>query len=435
MRPALRTSLVLLLLVVLTSGCAGSPATSPSAPNEPGVPGIAVAEIKRVVANPADALLAADAINDFGLELLREAAAQDSNAILSPASIVLALAMARAGARGDTAAEMDQVLRGAASDDHATWLNALDAALAARSGTFKDRFNKDADVTLSIANQSFAQAEFPWEPAYLDALAGRFGAGLRLVDFAGDAEGARRDINAWVAERTEQRIRELLGQGIVDAATRLVLVNAIYMKAAWQAPFPEPATAPAGFSRLDGSSVDVTTMHVTTGFRYATGNGWQAVELPYVGRQLAMLVILPDNLSTFEATFDGAALTQIVAALEDQRVNLSLPRFGIETKVDLAEVLSDMGMPLAFDAQRADFTGITSVDDLYISAVIHQANIDVDEEGTEASAATGVVMGVTSLPPEPIVMTVDRPFLFALRDVETGAILFLGRVVEPAERN
>jgi serpin B len=443
---AVREVLALLLLVVLTVGCAGaaspsatadrsrSPSTSPPSSSAPGVPGLAMAAIARAAANPADAGLAAEAINDFGLELLREATAHDANAVLSPASIVLALAMARAGARGDTAAQMDEVMRGAASDDHASWLNALDAALAARSGTFKDRLNKDADVLLRIANQSFAQADFPWEASYLDALAARFGAGLRLVDFREHAEDSRRDVNAWVAEQTEDRIPELLAEGTVDELTRLVLVNAIYLKAAWFSPFEKEATDPGAFYRLDGSRIDVPTMHHIAGFQYAEGSDWQAVELPYVGRQLAMLIVLPDNLLAFEAALDGSGLATITAALADRRVKLSLPRFGAESKLNLSEVLVTMGMPLAFDPGLADFSGITPISDLYISGVIHQANIDVDEEGTEAAAATGVVLGVTSMPPEPVPMTVDRPFLFALRDLETGAILFLGRVVEPMER-
>lgn len=443
---AIRETLVLVLLVVMVGGCAATPA--PSATNggptptdlplvswEPGEPGLAMSTIARAAVDPADAALAAAAINDFGLELLREATAHDENAVLSPASIALALAMARAGARGDTAAEMDEVLRGAASDEHAGWLNALDAALATRSGTFKDRFSKDADVLLRIANQSFAQAGFPWEDAYLDALAARFGAGLRLVDFEQHAEETRLAINAWVAEQTAQRIPELLPQGSVDELTRLVLVNAIYLKAAWFIPFQEDLTKPGAFTRLDGTKIDVPTMHDTSGFRYAEGRGWQAVELPYVGRQLAMLIVLPDDLSAFEAGLDGTGLEAITAALEDRRVKLSLPRFGIESKLNLNEVLAGMGMPLAFDPEHADFSGITPVDDLYVTGVIHQANIDVDEEGTEAAAATGIVMGITSMPPEPIPMTVDRPFLFALRDLETGAVLFLGRVVEPMERN
>jgi len=394
-----------------------------------------MSSVERTVADPADAALAADAINDFGLELLRRATPGGENAVLSPASIVLALAMARTGARGETASEIDQVFRNVASDEHASWLNALDSALATRSGTFKDRANEDAEVLLRIANQSFAQGDFPWEPDYLDALAARFGSGLRLVDFIRDAEGARLDVNAWVAERTEGRIPELLPQGSVDAMTRLVLVNAIYLKAAWLSPFDEKVTRSGSFHRLDGSSIDVPMMHGTFGARYAEGDGWQAVELPYVGRQLAMMVVLPDELPAFEAALDGASLEKIAAALEDERIALSFPRFGIESKLTLNDVLGAMGMPLAFDPDRADFSGITPVDDLYISGVIHQANIDVDEEGTEAAAATAVVMGIVSMPPEPIPLAVDRPFLFALRDVETGAILFLGRVVEPVERN
>ena len=450
MRHPIREMLAALLLVVLTAGCGGTsipsvlstpagrseaPGASTKGPTVPGVPGLAKAAVERTIADPADAALAAEAINDFGLELLRNAAAGE-NAVLSPASIVLALAMARAGAQGDTAVEMDEVLRGAAADANSGWLNALDAALAMRSGTFKDRFNKDADVLLRIANESFGQQGFPLESAYLEALASRFGAGVRLVDFIEHAEDARHQINAWVKDQTEDRIPELLPPGTVDSLTRLVLVNAIYLKAAWHVPFLLEGTKPAAFRGLDGAKVDVPTMHGSSGFRYAEGDGWQAVELPYVGRQLAMLVILPDDLRAFEARLDGHGLSQITAALEDRLVTLALPRFGIESKVTMNQVLADMGMPLAFDPDKADFDGISSADDdLYISAVIHQANIDVDEEGTEAAAATGVVVGTTSAGPEPVTMTVDRPFLFALRDLETGAILFLGRVVEPMERN
>lgn len=438
----------LLMTLVIAAGCGGQAAGPSAAPTdrgrspvstgsalEPALSELVMSSMKRVVADPADAALAAEAINAFGLELLREGIPGGENAVLSPASIVLALAMARAGARGETAAEMDDVLRDVASDENDAWLNALDAALANRSGTFKDRFNKDADVLLRIANQAFAQGDFPMESAYLDALAARFGSGIRLVDFVRNAEGARQDINAWVEERTEGRIPELLPAGTVDEMTRLVLVNAVYLKAAWQAPFGEKATTPSAFHRLDGSTVVVPTMHGTFDFPYAEGDDWQAIELPYVGRQLGMLIILPDELTAFEAALDGTTLKKITKALEAKPVALSLPRFGIESKLDLNAVLEAMGMPLAFDPSGADFSGITPVDDLYISGVIHQANIDVDEEGTEAAAATGVIMRVTSAPPPPSPMNVDRPFLFALRDMETGAILFLGRVVEPVERS
>jgi serpin B len=448
MRRTLERAIALLIALVLV-GCGGTPGLSSPAATDPGsspigsagspqdqaLSKLVMSSVQRAPANPADAALAAQAINDFGLELLRAGTPAGENTVLSPTSIVLALAMARAGARGETAAEMDDVLRDVASDENATWLNALDAALANRSGTFRNRFDKDVDVLLRIANQAYAQGGFPLEEAYLDALAARFGSGIRLVDFVRDAEAARLDINAWVADRTEERIPELLREGTVDSMTRLVLVNAVYLKAAWFSQFDAAATAPAAFHRLDGSSVDVPTMHDTFGLRYGQGDGWQAVELPYVGGQLGMLVILPDELPAFEAGLDGTALEKIAAALDVERVSLALPRFGIESKLDLNEVLRTMGMPLAFDPFEADFSGISPVDDLYISGVIHQANIDVDEKGTEAAAATGVVMGVTSAPPPPIPMNVDRPFLFALRDLETGAILFLGRVVDPVERS
>jgi serpin B len=445
MRHAVREGAALLLLIAMVAGCAGAsvapttppPSARPVVPDvslEPFSIGLAKATVARVSADPADAKLAADAINDFGLQLLRDAVERDENAVLSPASIAMALAMARAGARGDTAAEMDTVLRGVASDGNPTWLNALDAALGARSGTFRNQFNKDADVLLRIANQAFAQGGFAFEQSYLDALASRYGAGLWLVDFVNDAEAARRTANQWVADQTEQRIPELLGDGAVDTLTRLVLINAVYLKSAWFAPF-SGTTAPAPFHRLDGSTVDVQMMHTLAELPYAKGSGYEAVELPYAGRQLAMLVIVPDDLAAFEAGLDGQALAAITDGLHAERVAVAFPRFGIETKLDLNRALAAMGMPLAFDERRADFSGITPAADLYISGVIHQANIDVDEEGTEASAATAVIMGTTSMPPPPIPMTVDRPFLFALRDVQTGAILFLGRVVEPMERN
>ena len=446
MRHEFQRSVVLLVVVALTAGCAAGSGRSSATPTDPGrsplTPGsspeavmseLVMSSVARETVDPADAARAAAAINDVGLELLRRGTPGGENAVVSPASIVLALAMARAGAGGETAAEMDRVLRDVASDTNASWLNALDAALAMRSGTFKDGMNEDAEVLLRIANQSFAHRDFPLEAGYLDALASRFGSGVRLVDFIRNAEGARLDINGWVAEHTEGRIPELLGQGTVGELTRLVLVNAIYLKAAWLSPFDPKATSPGAFRRLDGSSIDVPMMRDTLGARYAEGDGWRAVELPYVGRQLAMLIVVPDDLVAFEAALDGAELDRIAAALDVERVVLSMPRFGIESKLSLREVLMAMGMPLAFTA-GADFSGITPVDDLFISDVIHQANIDVDEEGTEAAAATAITFEVTSAPLQQFQLAIDRPFVFALRDVETGAILFLGRVVEPIER-
>jgi serine protease inhibitor len=396
--------------------------------------GLAMAAVPRASTTPTDASAAAAAVNAFGFDLLRKVLPADKGGVVSPASIALALAMARAGARGDTAGQMDRVLHEVATDEHAAWLNALDAALVTRSGTFKDSAGKDTSVTLRIANAAFGQRDLTFEPAYLEALASRFGAGVRLVDYRTQTEAARQAINGWVKDRTEGRIPELIGRGVLDDLTRLVLVNAIYLKAAWQTAFNADATKPADFTRLDGSTIQVPTMHEVTDLQYAAGAGWRAVELPYVGGSLAMTVIVPDDLAAFEASLDASRFDAITSAFKEYSVDLSIPKFGVETLADLTDVLRALGMPDAFDPAVADFRGMTAAERLYVSAVIHQANLDIDEKGTEAAAATAVVMGTTSLPVNQTTLRIDRPFLFALRDVQTGAILFLGHVTEPAIR-
>jgi serpin B len=421
----MKTRLAALLSLVLTlSACAPAGSTS-------GDIALARADVPRASAAPVDAAAAGTAITAFGLDLYRAVANGKTNVVLSPTSIALALAMARAGARGQTAAEMDAVMHGLASDDNATWLNALDQVLATRSGTFKDDSGQDLAVALRIANAPFVQQGMPLEPAYLEALASRYGAGLRLLDYVKATEQARKAINGWVDAQTEHRIPELLVPGVLTTDTRLTLVNAIYLKAPWLTPFPAEATKPGAFTRADGSTVDVSMMETTAAMRYAAGSGWRAVEIPYIGDSLAMTVIVPDDLATFERALTADQLASITAGLAVTQVSLTFPKFSIETKAELADVLSALGMPSAFD-DRADFSGITTAEQLVISEVIHQANIDVDEKGTEAAAATAVVIRATSAPAEPVALTVDRPFLFALRDVPTGAILFLGRVADPS---
>ncbi len=421
----MKTKLVALLsLALLLTACslAGSAGGDVS---------LARADVPRASAAPAEAAEAGAAINAFGLDLYRQVASGATNVVLSPASIALALGMARAGARGQTATEMDAVLHALASDEHAGWLNALDQALATRSGTFEDMGGNALPVALRIANAPFGQQGMALQPAYLEALAARYGAGLRLVDYVADTEGARKLINAWVDDQTEQRIPELLVPGVLTPATRLTLVNAVYLKAPWLEPFAAEATKPGTFTRSDGTTVEVPLMTTSAGMRYADGSGWQAVEIPYIGGSLAMTVIVPDDLATFEQALTAERLASIAGALVETPVSLTLPSFSIETKAELADVLAALGMPSAFD-DRADFSGITTAERLQISDVIHQANIDVDEKGTEAAAATAVVMRATGIPVEPVTVRVDRPFLFAVRDVPTGAILFLGRVGDPS---
>ena len=436
----------LLLAATLAGACGAPSAPTPSAgpsasavPSAPtgspaaagGIEFVSAPGIPRLATSTAAAASAGAALSAFGLDLLARVRTADGNAVVSPASVALALAMARAGARGNTATEMDAVLHGLAADAHADWVASLDAALEARSGTFADQAGKPQQVTLRIANTSFAQQGLPLEPAYLDALAARFGAGAGLADFKTAPEAARSAINAWVAGQTKQRIKDLLGPGTVDDTTRLVLVNAVYLKAAWAKPFDATATSDATFTRPDGTTVTAKFMQSGGSLDYAAGAGWQAVQLPYVGDQLAMLVIVPDSLPSFAAGLDTAALASIAGQLAPREVNLSLPRFGTETRADLAAVLATLGMPSAFSASAADFSGMTTAERLFISAVVHQATITVDEAGTEAAAATAAVMAGAAAPSQTVTLRVDRPFVFAVRDLATGAVLFLGQIADP----
>jgi serpin B len=411
--------------VLLVTGC--GLATTPAA--------LAKSDKPRATANPGQAATAASAVNAFGLDLLQalRAAQPTDNVVVSPASIAIALAMARAGARSDTATQMDAVLRSLGADQSAAAVNALDQALASRSGTFRDMDGKAHDLTLTVANAPFAQRDYAWQPAYLDALAERFGAAVRLVDYAADPEAARQQINAWVDDQTHQRIAQLISPGVLDELTRLVLVNAIYLKAPWQRPFGEAATKPGPFQRLDGTTIHVPMMAVQEFFPYAERQGWRAIDLPYIGNSLALTILLPTDPADFVRGLDADSFGQITAALSDQEVLLTMPRFSVETTADLGQVLSALGMPLAFDPLQADFSGMTTQEQLYIAAVVHQANISVDEKGTEAAAATAVVMAAGAAPLGPIELSVDRPFLFALRDRPTGAVLFLGQVTTPSE--
>jgi serpin B len=424
-----------LLLTTLAVGCSASPPVSPTQmpTDQPAM--LAVSYVGRAPVQSSLAPDAATAANAFGLDLFAavRAGAPGSNIVLSPTSVAIALAMARAGARGETATEMDNVLHSLGADDHAAAINALDAALNGRSGTFRGADGKSHELTLTVANAPFAQRDYNWEQSFLDALASRFGAGVRLVDYKSDTEGARQQINTWVADQTHQRIPELIGPRVLDELTRLVLVNAIYLKAPWTWPFQPEATSAGPFTRLDGSTVNVPIMSQTNSFPFAQGDGWRAVELPYVDGKLALTLILPDDFGSFVASFDLSHLDEITNALADQEVDVALPRFSFETKADLAQVLADLGMPTVFELGAADFSGMTTQEPLFISNVIHEANISVDEQGTEASAATAVVIMAGAAPAGPPQVHLDRPFLFALRDLNTGAVLFLGQVVDPTQ--
>ena len=403
----------IVLAGAIVSGCTGQ-AGSP-------------APVTRAPAASGEASKAAASMNAFGFDFYKAALTTGGNAVVSPASIVIALSMARMGAAGETGSQMDTVLH----SPGAAGLNSLDHAFSGLTTSFKDANGTDHEVVLRMANAPFAQRDEKWEQPYVDALVSWYGATLQPVDFIGNLPGAIGQINYWVSDQTQARIPQLLDK--LDPLTRLVLVNAIYMKAPWLLPFDEHWTVPAPFTKLDGSKVNVVTMTGgSNDLRYAEGSGWQAVELPYGGGALAMTIVVPADLATFERSLTAERFATITGAFKESHMIVTLPRFKIETKSDLADALSSMGMPLAFDERKADFSGITKQEPLYIAAVVHQANISVDEKGTEASAATAVVAAATGMPTPPPEVHVDRPFIFAVRDTHTGAILFLGRVVDPS---
>jgi serpin B len=367
---------------------------------------------------------------DFAAALYGQVRTEPGNLFLSPHSISTALAMAYAGATGETATALESTLHFAATGEpvHRAF-NRLDLALAARATAAT---GETRPFRLVPVNALWGAEQRTFEPTYLDALAIHYGAGLRTLDFAADPEAARATINDWVADRTEDRIRDLLEPDAIDGATPLVLTNAIYFSAAWKYPFDEDDTAPAPFATASGA-VQVPTLHGTATLGHGTGDGFQVVELPYDGDLLSMVVVVPTGagagaLAELEAGLDGDALAAITAAIQPTRVALRLPAFAFTAKPPLDAALRALGMGPAYDGPC--FRGITA-GELCIGSVVHQAFVAIDEAGTEAAAATAVIFEPPSAPPEPIAVAVDRPFLFFIRDIPTGAILFLGRVADP----
>ncbi len=369
----------------------------------------------------------------FAFDLYQSMRSSPENLVFSPYSISLAFTMTYAGARSETAVQMADVFHFTLTPEalHPAF-NALDLELARRPEQAAG-VDKDDRFDLTIANALWGEQDWPFLPEFLDLLAVNYGAGMRLVDFQGNAEAARRQINDWVSDQTHKRIQDILAPGVLDSATRLVLANAIYFKATWEHEFEANDTSDREFHLLDGSTVTVPTMEQETTYAYASGDGWQAVALPYRGGLADMLLIVPDEgkFEDFEAALTPELYAEIVSALEPQRVILSMPKFTFETSTGLSDLLVAMGMPDAFDPGRADFSGMDGAQDLYISDALHKAFIAVDEKGTEAAAATIVIMALTSMMPEGVELTIDHPFLFAIRDVPSGTLLFLGRVLDP----
>ena len=417
-------SVVSLLGGVTLPGCGGSDGSSPEGPpvNELSSN---KARVTAPVVSSSDAATFANDNLAFSLDMyLALRSSQSGNFLFSQTSISTALAMLYAGAGTTTAAQMADTLHFSlpAARLH-TAFNALDQALTTPPST-------SSGFQLTFANSIWIQKDFSVLPGFLDTLAENYGAGLFVEDFQTAPEPARNAINGWVAHRTENQIPTLFPQGSINTLTRLVLANAVYFHGDWKVKFKKDSPNEI-FHALTGD-VSVPTMHGNNNAGIWSGTGWNAAALDYVGNTTSMIVVVPDagTFAAFEAGLTFELLNAILAGAHPSGgADLIMPRFKFSTDVGLNDTLSALGMPDAF-SDGADFSGINGARDLRVQSVIHKAIINVDESGTTASAATGVSVGVTSVPPT---LVVNRPFLFFIRHNPTGAILFQGRVVDTSK--
>jgi serpin B len=395
--------------------------------------------------------LAAKATNELGVDLHRQLAAGDGNLCISPYSINSALAMTFAGADGETRSEMARVLHFPDGGDVPASFLALQNSLeqmSAKTGELVKESKKfggpSEPITLNIANRLFAQKGYSFREAFLSLIKQNFGGAFEPLDFVANPAAATQRINKWVADQTHDRIRDLIPSGALDKTTRLVLANALYLKAPWASEFSQSATQPEPFFVHGGAPVDVPMMRKTDkNFGYARREGFTVVSLPYAGNDLQLIVLLPDDINGLRALESklSADLLASCAKLQKRDVDLYLPKFKLEPPtITLAKQFEALGMKTAFDQPKgsANFDKIaprTPDDYLYISQIFHKTFIAVDEKGTEAAAATAVAMlagtALRSPPPPPIEVKVDRPFLYAVQHVPSGVCLFLGRVTDP----
>ena len=367
---------------------------------------------------------------EFAFDLLGQMVEEgDENVFFSPHSISIALAMTYAGASGGTYEEMGQVLRFLLDEEdlHPAF-NALDLELDQRSEVDVE----DGDPPrLEVVNATWGQHDFPFREDYLDVLAYNYGAGLRAVDFLNEYEEVRQRINQWVEDQTEERIKELLPEGSIEPSTVLVLTNAIYFLAGWDKEFSEGATSNQPFTRPDGTTVDAPLMSQNESFPYFKDEDTHAISLPYVGGEMSLIALKPaeaDNFAEWEENFDQELFDDVVAGLQTGYGRVRLPKFTFEGDYNLQELFEQMGWTNFFELHRMveDESG-----GLEITGILHKSFIDLDEEGTEAAAATAVIVGEVSAPIEEFDLSFDRAFYYAIYDHPTDTILFLGRMADP----
>jgi len=338
--------------------------------------------------------------------------------------------MTLAGARGETEKEMAQALHFTVAQSE------LHPAFASVTRRIEE-IGEAGKIRLNVANSLWCQQGYSFTESFLHVARDAYRAETRLVDFNGKTEPSRKEINDWVAKKTEDKIQELLKPGQVSGDMRLVLCNAIYFKGKWLHPFDEKTTRPQRFSLGPNRQIDTPTMFQTITLGSHQTDELIVLSLPYIGEELSMVILLPkavDGLSRLEQRLDSVSLADSLAQLDSarkQNVDLYLPRFKLNCRLELAHTLGTMGMRRAF-SRAADFSGISQQGQLFISDVVHQAFVEVNEEGTEAAAATGVGMKTTSVMRTPVIR-VDHPFLFLIRENKTGAVLFLGKLVDPSK--
>jgi serpin B len=392
---------------------------------------LAASDVKRMAPDAAAIAAGVASMQGLGAGLWGELAGEGGNLAISPFSVAVALGMTVNGARGRTAVEMLDVLSGESAGALNAGYNAVAQYVESLAGPVERWEEDDAEIALDTANSLFGQRGVEWESAFLDALAASYGAGVQQVDYVADVEAARAAINGWTAEQTRDKIPELIPAGILDAMTRLVLVNALYLKAPWETPFEESLTQDGLFTPAGGEPVMVPMMKGPEPIPGGAGDGWRSAQIRYAGRTLAMTVVLPEEgrEADVEALLADAGAGAFLGVGSDT-VDLTMPRWTFRAPSPLKDALMAMGMPTAFGA--ADFSAMNADIDLVISEVLHEVFIAVDEKGTEAAAATAVLMSETSMPQPGAPLVLDRPFLFVIHDLEHGTPLFIGRVADPS---
>jgi serine protease inhibitor len=367
--------------------------------------------------------------NKFALNLYQNLKTNEGNLFLSPYSISTALAMTYAGAKDQTEKQMAETLCFPTTPGCEQFHKEFGAIIRQLNAA-----GEKGGYELVVANALWGQKDYKFLPDFLTLVKTNYEGNLEQVDFKTQAEAARKTINAWVESKTKDKIKELIKQGMLDSETRLVLTNAIYFKGKWASPFKPEHTQDSPFIPLDGQKVNVPTMSQTGEFGYMETDILQTLEMPYGNNDLSMVILLPkkaDGVGAIEKELTSENLAGWLAKIHKREVRVFIPRFKMTSEFELGKVLSAMVMPDAFSG-KADFSGMTGNKDLFISAVVHKAYIDVNEEGTEAAAATGVTMKLTSIEAPPPVFRADHPFIFLIRDNHSGSILFIGRTKNPA---